>query len=202
MEATEKDHIWTAIWNLKNDHPDEALTILTRMVSPKKQAPSSTITGDDPYQTEFHRSPNQSSGRIEPKFIVVHSSYGSFNGDKSWILNKKSKVSYHFLINPKTGNRVQFVDTIRKAWHAGKSFWKGLRGLNSHSIGVAFTGKSDRKASEKEIDSMAWLIIGLMRRHKITKDGIVTHQMIAPERKDDTGKYNYTKVLERIEQLS
>lgn len=158
---------------------------------------------DDPYTEVFKRSPNQ-SGTIRPKFIVIHDSCGSHNGTKSWILNKESKVSYHYLIDAK-GNRTQFVGDTKKAWHAGKSRWKGVSGLNSCSVGIAFFGDTTKERapapSRKEIDSCARKCIYLMKKFGIGIDGIVTHAMISPGRKTDTSKTTHAKVLERVEKL-
>ena len=80
----------------------------------------------DPYPEKYLRSPNQ-SGKIKPKFIILHDSCGSHDGTKSWILKSRSQVSYHYLIAA-NGSRTQFVYDTKKAWHAGKSRWGEYRG--------------------------------------------------------------------------
>ena len=51
------------------------------------------------------------------------------------LIEKKNKVSCHFLIN-KEGKIFSLVDLKKRAWHAGQSFWKGEKDINSNSIGI------------------------------------------------------------------
>lgn len=165
------------------EHPAEDLTV-------KK----------DPYSETFLRSPNQ-SGRITPKFIVLHDSFGSFAGGVSWIRQALSRVSYHYLINT-DGHRTQFVWDSRRAWHAGTSRWAGFVGLNAHSIGLALSGNTaNRYATDQEIDSLAWKCLYLLDKFGLQRSAIVTHAMISPGRKIDTSETTYRRVLERVEQI-
>jgi N-acetylmuramoyl-L-alanine amidase len=155
----------------------------------------------DPYQETVKLSPNRGD-TIVPLYIILHHSGGSFEGGVSWILNPKSKVSYHYLIDPENGNRVQMVWDSKRAWHAGRSQWQGRTGLNSHSVGIAFSGDTNKRTpSEIEIDSVAHKCVYLMNKFKIKKDGILTHQMIAPQRKNDCSPETYQLVIERIDEL-
>ena len=155
----------------------------------------------DPYSEVYLRSPNQ-SGAIRPRFIIIHDSCGSHDGTKSWILQSKSQVSYHYLI-AKDGSRIQFVYDTRRAWHAGKSSWQGLRGLNSHSVGVAFWGDThERTPNDIEIDSCAHKVAYLMRKFSIGIDGVLTHAQISPGRKTDTSPATMARVLARITELN
>lgn len=163
---------------------------------------SKDSSGDikEDYPEEYKASPNQ-SGTIKPKFIVLHHSSGSHDGTKSWILNRNSKVSYHYLIAA-DGSRTQFVHDTKRAWHAGKSRWKTNIGLNSSSIGISFYGNTnERSPSDVEIDSAAKKCIYLMGKFKIGVEGILTHKMIAPKRKDDPSDNTYDRVLSRITEL-
>ena len=162
--------------------------------------PTKSKSTKDPYDEVFKRSPHQ-SGRIKPKYIVLHDSEGSYIGGVSWIQDPVSKVSYHYLIDSR-GNRTQFVSDTKKAWHAGNSKWDGINGLNSHSIGVAFWGNTrNRVANDSEIDSCAHKCVYLMKKFGISKKNIVTHQMISPDRKTDTAPSTYKRVLARIDKL-
>lgn len=152
------------------------------------------------YPESFERSPNQ-SGNIVPKFIVLHHSSGSHDGTKSWILQSRSNVSYHYLID-EDGSRTQFVEDTKKAWHAGASYWKGYSGLNSHSIGISFWGDTNKRTpSEIEIDSCAKKCIELMAKFGLTINSIITHADIAPNRKNDTSERTIKMVKDRIKEL-
>ena len=156
----------------------------------------------DPYQETVKLSPNR-GGKINPRYIILHHSGGSFQGGISWILNPASQVSYHYLINPNNGDRVQLVWDSQKAWHAGKSKWDGVTGLNSHSIGIAFAGNTHkREVADHEINSVAHKCLYLMEKFQLPVTAILTHQMIAPGRKDDCSPEAYRRVLNRIKELA
>lgn len=155
----------------------------------------------DPYKETVELSPNQ-SGKRSPRFIILHHSAGSFEGTVSWIKNSKSKVSYHYVIDPETGDRVQMVWDSKTAWHAGRSSYGGFTGLNKHSVGIAFAGDTyKREVASHEIDSCARKCIYLMNKFGISIHGILTHQEIAPGRKNDCSPETKEQVLERVKEL-
>jgi N-acetylmuramoyl-L-alanine amidase len=120
----------------------------------------------------------------------------------SWCLDTKSRVSYHYIIDPRDGSRVQLVWDSRRAWHAGKSVWQGQRDLNTHSIGIAFAGDTHKRfPPSAEIDSVAHKCLYLMDKFNIPKANILTHEMIAPTRKNDCSEETYRRVLERVAYL-
>ena len=161
-----------------------------------------TIPIADPYKERVRLSPNK-GGTIDPKFIVLHHTAGSFQGGVSWILNPASKVSYHYLIDPDNGNRIQMVWDRKRAWHAGRSKWKGFSGLNGHSIGIAFAGDTNtREVADHEIDSVAHKCLYLMNKFDLDTSAIVTHAMISPGRKTDCSEGTYHRVRERVEELA
>ncbi len=91
---------------------------------------------DDGSPVPFKRSPNQSSGTISPRFLVMHYTAGaSAESSVQWLTNPAAKASAHLVIG-RDGSITQLVDFNRKAWHAGKSSWRGVIGLNSYSIGI------------------------------------------------------------------
>jgi N-acetylmuramoyl-L-alanine amidase len=86
----------------------------------------------------FNESPNH-GGTFEQEFpdsIVIHYTAGSsLSSSVAWLKNPQAKASPHLVIG-KTGEIVQLVPFNVKAWHAGKSSWKGRKGLNNFSIGI------------------------------------------------------------------
>lgn len=215
-----KQSLATGVWHILQGKPipegslrDRVVSVLRGQkdyLSPIEKAAVNAAVEDYPekltpklekYAEKYRKSPNQ-SGTIKPKFIIIHDSYGSFAGTVSWILNPTSDVSYHYVIDPKDGTRVQHVFDTKKAWQAGRSYWKGYSGLNSHSIGIAFSGNTHKRTpADYEIDSCARKCVYLMVKFGIKKDAILTHQMIAPKRKNDTAPTTYERVLERIDEL-
>ena len=84
----------------------------------------------------FKRSSNV-GGIVSPRLIVLHDTAGDLSGDGSisWLSDKKSKVSAHFVVK-RNGEIVQLVETNIKTWHAGVSSWRGKSNLNDWSIGI------------------------------------------------------------------
>ena len=83
----------------------------------------------------WKESPNH-GGKLKPRFLILHYTAGpSASGAISWLTNPKAKASAHLVID-RNGAVTQLVGFDTVAWHAGKSSWNGLVGLNSWSIGI------------------------------------------------------------------
>ena len=78
---------------------------------------------------KYNPSPNCSSGRGGNKveYIIIHAMVGYFNGTVSHFLNRKSKVSAHYLIS-KNGEVLQMSDLRNTSWHC--------HGINERSVGI------------------------------------------------------------------
>ena len=103
-----------------------------------------------------------------------------------------SPVSAHYLICEK-GQVYSLVPEEKRAWHAGKSYWKGRQGLNASSIGIELVnpgyGPEYRSFSHPQIDSLMTLSHEILKRHSIPATHILGHSDIAPGRKTDPGPY-------------
>lgn len=90
---------------------------------------------DDGRATAFARSPHV-GGVITPRFLVLHyTASSSAASTVSWFQNRDSRVSAHLVI-ARDGTPTQLVPFNREAWHAGRSSWGNLSGLNRYSIGI------------------------------------------------------------------
>jgi N-acetyl-anhydromuramoyl-L-alanine amidase len=94
------------------------------------------------------------------------------------------QVSSHFLIR-RSGELIQFVPCLGRAWHAGRSQWKGRERCNDFSIGVELEGTDDSAFSGSQYAELARLTRELQRAYPIAD--IVGHSDIAPGRKTDPG---------------
>jgi len=94
------------------------------------------------------------------------------------------QVSSHFFIR-RSGELIQFVPCLQRAWHAGRSTWKGRQRCNDFSIGVELEGTDDSTFSGSQYAQLAQLTRELRRAHPIRD--IVGHSDIAPGRKTDPG---------------
>ena len=107
------------------------------------------------------------------------------------LVDKKSKVSPHYLIN-RLGNVTKMVDESNIAWHAGRSKWKNSINLNYQSIGIELVNKGHQFGYEnfsvKQISRLILLCKELVKKYKIKKTNILGHSDIAPLRKKDPGE--------------
>lgn len=88
------------------------------------------------FKIDFVASPNK-GGAIAPRYLIIHFTAGSSAASSvAWFKNPQAKASAHLVIDRGTGAITQMVDFNVTAWHAGKSKWKTINGLNGHSIGI------------------------------------------------------------------
>ena len=70
------------------------------------------------------------------KYIILHyTNLPSTQASLKYLLNKRNKVSAHYLIDP-NGKILSLVEEKNIAWHAGISSWKKDKNLNKNSIGI------------------------------------------------------------------
>ena len=133
----------------------------------------------------FKQTPNISKNTIKPIGIVLHHSAGSYIGSVSWCLDPKSKVSYHCIVDL-NGDRTVLAKDNQRAWHSGKSSFKGKSDCNSFMLGISVSGDTNtRRLTDFEINSVAEWCVSKMRSLNINFDNITTHREISPGRKSD-----------------
>lgn len=87
-----------------------------------------------PFQATKNHSGKLSGGK--PKHLVMHyTSGGTASGAISWFKNKNARASAHLVIDH-DGSITQMIPFDTIGWHAGKSEWRGKKGVNSSSIGI------------------------------------------------------------------
>jgi AmpD protein len=94
------------------------------------------------------------------------------------------EVSAHFFIR-RSGELIQFVPCAMRAWHAGRSQWKGRSRCNDFSIGIELEGTDDAPFGDSQYRECARLTREVQRAYPIRD--IVGHSDIAPGRKTDPG---------------
>ena len=107
------------------------------------------------------------------------------------LTNAEAKVSSHYLV-AEDGQIMRLVDESKRAWHAGKSWWRGVTDINSASVGIEICNPGHefgyRPFPEVQIDALIPLVADIVQRHGITRGNIVGHSDIAPARKQDPGE--------------
>jgi N-acetylmuramoyl-L-alanine amidase len=138
------------------------------------------------------KSPNfnyRNSQNIE--LIIIHytaikSTYESIKH----LCSKKNKVSSHYLIS-KNGQIFSLVSEKNRAWHAGKSYWRGKKDINSISIGIEldyFPFEGNKNFTIKLQKSLILLLKKIVKKYNILAHNILGHSDISPYRKIDPGK--------------
>ena len=94
------------------------------------------------------------------------------------------EVSAHFFIR-RDGELVQFVSTERRAWHAGRSAYRGRENCNDDSVGIELEGLEGGRFEAAQYRQLARLCRSLSRACPIRY--LAGHEHIAPGRKQDPG---------------
>ena len=94
------------------------------------------------------------------------------------------RVSSHFVIR-RDGQLLQFVSTLQRAWHAGRSVFEGRSGCNDFSIGIELEGSDYDPFTEAQYHCLTQLTNAL--RHTTPLHAVTGHQHIAAGRKTDPG---------------
>lgn len=107
------------------------------------------------------------------------------------LCDPQSEVSCHYLVH-EDGRIVQMVAEQRRAWHAGRSFWKGETDINSRSVGIEIVnGGHDfglPPFPDRQIDAVIELARDIVTRHAIVPERVLAHSDVAPGRKLDPGE--------------
>ena len=98
------------------------------------------------------------------------------------------RVSTHVLIR-RDGEIVQYVPFGERAWHAGRSEYRGRKECNDYSVGIELEGTDDLPYEAVQYDSLVALIKALLVAYpSLRKEHIVGHSDVAPGRKTDPGE--------------
>ncbi len=97
------------------------------------------------------------------------------------------QVSSHCLIR-RSGEIIQYVSFLNRAWHAGKSSYEGRESCNDFSIGIELEGTDTTPYTKEQYKNLALLTNSLITEYReLTKERITGHSDIAPNRKTDPG---------------
>lgn len=147
-------------------------------------------------QVPYKPSPNV-GGVLKPSYIIIHYTAASTASSAiSWMVSPQSKVSAHLHLD-RDGNFVQLVPFNKVAWHAGKSEWKGINGMNSHSIGIELQNTGTQEYTKAQMDALANVCKSLFDAYHIKE--ILGHSDVSPGRKTDPGKqFNMVWLREQV----
>jgi N-acetylmuramoyl-L-alanine amidase len=140
-------------------------------------------------------------GVSRPDMIVLHyTGMRTGEGAEAWLCAPEAQVSSHYLVH-EDGRIVQMVRESDRAWHAGKSFWRGVTDVNSHSIGIEIVNPGHefgyRNFPNRQIAAVIELCQGIIARHDILPQRVLAHSDVAAGRKVDPGeRFPWRKLAE------
>jgi len=147
-------------------------------------------------------SPNFDERSLPINMIVLHYT-GMQDGPSALarLRDPEAKVSAHYLVE-EDGTVCRLVAEDKRAWHAGRSHWRGITDVNSASVGIEIVNPGHewgyRPFTAEQIDALIPLVAAIKDRHAITRGNIVGHSDIAPARKRDPGElfpwYRFAKL--------
>jgi len=137
-------------------------------------------------------SPNYDERALPVSMIVLHyTGMPDADGALDRLTSPDAKVSAHYCVK-EDGEVIQLVDEEKRAWHAGKSYWRGVTDINSASVGIEIVNPGHefgyRPFPDEQIASVIPLVADVKNRHGIGRGNIVGHSDIAPTRKQDPGE--------------
>jgi N-acetylmuramoyl-L-alanine amidase len=103
----------------------------------------------------------------------------------------EAEVSAHYCITEE-GEVIRMVPEDKRAWHAGASYWRGTKDVNSASIGIELDhpghGLGYRPFADAQIDALIPLLGRIIKQYDIPRANVVGHSDVAPMRKIDPGE--------------
>ena len=131
--------------------------------------------------------PSVNFNERRPSFVILHH---TGNPNTKPALNTLSdqafEVSAHYLV-ARDGLIYYLVDEMKRAWHAGDSWWGGPIDMNSASIGIELDNDGREAYAESQIAALLALLTDIQQRYTIPTVNFIGHGDIAPGRKVDPG---------------
>ena len=137
-------------------------------------------------------SPNWDERDAPVSIIVLHyTGMPDAEGAIARLRDPAAKVSCHYLV-AEDGTVLRMVAEDKRAWHAGKSHWRGVTDLNSTSIGIEIVNPGHdwgyRPFPDEQMAALIPLVSDIKTRLGVTRGNVVGHSDIAPARKRDPGE--------------
>ena len=137
-------------------------------------------------------SPNFNDRQLPVSMVVLHyTEMKPVETALERLCDPDAGVSAHYLITEE-GEVVRLVPEEKRAWHAGLSYWRGHKDVNSASIGIELDHPGHelgyREFSEAQIDALIPLLHRIVKAYDIPRANVVAHSDVAPARKVDPGE--------------
>lgn len=129
--------------------------------------------------------PSPNVGERRPNYVIIHhTTNDTVERALATLTNRSRGVSAHYLIG-RDGRIIYLVDELKRAWHAGDSYWGGNRDINSSSIGIELDNNGREPFAEAQVVALMALLGDLKTRWAIPTANVLGHGDVAPGRKVD-----------------
>lgn len=137
-------------------------------------------------------SPNCDERALPISMVVLHyTGMPTMAEAEARLLDPAAKVSAHYMIG-EDGEVVRLVPESKRAWHAGRSYWRGLNDVNSASIGIELVNPGHewgyRAFPAAQMEALLPLLARIVKAYDIPRANVVGHSDVAPARKEDPGE--------------
>lgn len=137
-------------------------------------------------------SPNFDARTLPVRFLVIHyTGMPVVDEALARLTDPAAKVSAHYFIR-EDGQVVQMVAERDRAWHAGRSSYRGITDINSASIGIELQNPGHewgyRPFPRPQMENLLRLVAAITARHRIDRADVIGHSDVAPARKEDPGE--------------
>ncbi len=139
-------------------------------------------------------SPNHGDrrGRTVDALVLHYTGMATGEAALARLCDPAAEVSCHYLIW-EDGRIDQLVAEADRAWHAGRSSWRGERDVNAVSLGIELVNAGHEGGCPpypaRQIDALIALGHDINRRHAIAPARVLAHSDVAPDRKIDPGEW-------------
>lgn len=141
--------------------------------TPGEILPELVLEKPDYKEAELDPSPNFGPRRDgkQPVFLILHyTGLATAKEAMDVLKSPEMEVSAHYVVH-EDGRVVQMVSEKARAWHAGKSFWKGETDINSASIGIEIVNpgvlENYPPFHDAQIEAVIRLCQDICKRHEI-----------------------------------
>ena len=130
-------------------------------------------------------SPNWNERQLPVSMVVLHYTGMRTSAEAlERMCDPAAEVSAHYMID-EDGTVIRLVNEEKRAWHAGRSSWRGVTDINSASVGIELVNPGHewgyRPFPDAQMDALLPLLADVIDRHDIPRANVVAIQ-ISPRR--------------------
>ena len=118
-------------------------------------------------------SPNYDDRTMAVSMIVLHyTGMPDAEGALDRLTSPDAQVSAHYLVD-EGGQIFRLVDEAKRAWHAGKSRWRGITDINSASVGIERMRKRSPSSGRPSVLTLITSARPAMLRAAVSSSGAI-----------------------------